>query len=196
MFVRKVVKDDSEIQQVTLYTKSSSYIMSKIDENTFSTQITLTAPGIYNFKEIQLEDIHGNESIYMYKSRIVDGEYGGCDNYFTLENEKYDIVVKGTVDNTAPVLKKVIVNEKSVKAPSSFFVYVVADDNYSKNLDVSIVLARKDEKSTYATSYFHSKENNKYAFNVHDTSCAGATVMVLHEGITYADYLKMLQVLL
>ena len=33
-------------------------------------------------------------------------------------------------------------------------------------------------------------ENNEYAFNVHDTSCAGATVMVLHEGITYADYLK------
>lgn len=44
--------------------------------------------------------------------------------------------------------------------------------------------------SALVNVYGGTYTNSKYAFNTHDTSCAGTPVIILHEGITYADFLK------
>lgn len=44
--------------------------------------------------------------------------------------------------------------------------------------------------SALVNVYGGTYTNSQYAFNAHDTSCANTPVIVLHEGITYADFLK------
>lgn len=162
-----VVEDESNIKNVYVYTNNSSNTLTKTNDNTFVGTFYYNSPGTYAFTEIQLIDEYDNTSIYMYKSKESSGGFMNCDNYFTLEDNSYDITVEGTPDTKAPELKNVIIEKKEVTAPSSFYITVIADDDHTEYIETIVSLTRKDcQNCTNGDVELSYKDGNKYIFRV------------------------------
>lgn len=163
------VEDENSVSSVIVYLSDGSHVLSKISDNVFQTTFSSRSPGIYKLSEIQLKDSLNNQSAYMYKEREQEmGYIGDSDRYFTIENGKYDITVLGEPDKEIPVLHKVLLPVKEVKAPTVFKVYIEASDDVAEFLgaSISVKLDNCEGFCGNITTNFIGYEKGKYVFSV------------------------------
>ena len=145
ILVTATVTDESDIYAVFIHFNNEAFLLQKSGDNKYTANITFKVPGEFKFTQMQIEDEHRNASYYYYYTNSSIPSYGGnVQHYSTLEVGKYDVVVEGTPDKEKPVLKNIIIPNKKVKVPASFYVYVEASDNMDDEMIYEVTDNREE----------------------------------------------------